>query len=118
MRALHPKNKELGEVKLALGKTLYIEQADASLLTLNEKITLLRLGNCLVKDITITKSKSLKENLENLNQETKLTENEKDEELIESIDVEYLADDKDFKGTKKMHWLSDYLGIKKSYLHE
>lgn len=79
--ALHPKNEAIGKKDLWLYKKIFIENEDAKIIAKDEKITLLKCGNCLITNIK--------------------TENGKIE-----LEGKLLPDDKDFKSTKKISWIA------------
>lgn len=81
--ALHPKDEKMGQRKVSVSNVLIIEQADASQLKEGETATFLGLGN--VKIITITKNEN---------------------GLVEKINASLDLDNKDFKKTYKLTWLS------------
>eukprot|EP00831_Metopus_contortus_P011461 TRINITY_DN1455_c0_g2_i3.p1 TRINITY_DN1455_c0_g2~~TRINITY_DN1455_c0_g2_i3.p1 ORF type:complete len:569 (-),score=108.22 TRINITY_DN1455_c0_g2_i3:40-1746(-) len=78
---LHQKNESLGNKNMWFSKTIIIEKDDAKLITENEKITLYRWMNCLITSIK-----------------------EEDGQLV--LTGKLLPDDKDFKSTKKVTWIS------------
>lgn len=80
---MHQKVPELGDRPLFRSANLIVEYEDAASLKVDEKITLMKWGN--------VKILSMEEN--QLTNGLKLT-------------AEDLPDDKDYKGTKKITWLS------------
>ena len=80
MHPLHMKNPALGNKPVMFSKNLLLEKEDAKTLEANQKVTMMKLGNIMIKE------KIVKGN---------------DIELI----GEYLPDDKDFKKTVKLTWL-------------
>lgn len=47
---LHPKNKAIGEKTVEYSNEVYIEKADATEITIGEKVTLMKWGNIVIKD--------------------------------------------------------------------
>ena len=80
--ALHQQNANLGNKIQYRSGNLLIEYEDAITLQVNEKITLMKWGNVKITEITKNENGSLK------------------------LFGEYLEEDKDFKSTKKVNWLS------------
>jgi len=78
---LHQKNPVLGSKSVFFGKTLYIETGDAKDLTVGEKITLMKWGNAEVTSI-------------------------QEKEGTIWVKATLKLDDKDFKGTKKLTWIT------------
>lgn len=78
---LHPKNAGIGNKAVEYAKELYIEKADAQDIAVDEKVTLMKWGNIIVTG--------------------------KDEKKgVLTLTAKVLADDKDFKKTKKITWLA------------
>lgn len=50
--ALHSSNPELGNKKIMVSKSLYIEQEDAAQLTEGEEVTMMGYGNIIVGSVT------------------------------------------------------------------
>jgi bifunctional glutamyl/prolyl-tRNA synthetase len=78
----HPKNAQLGVKKVYYSKTVLIDEADAITFKEGEIVTFMEWGNVTIKRI-----------------------NKKDDK-IESIDGQLDLDNKDFKKTQKITWLS------------
>lgn len=81
--AVHPKDEKMGKRNVKVSNELLIEQADAAYLKENEPATFLGLGNVKID---------------------KIHKNENG--LIESIDATLDLENKDFKKTYKLTWLS------------
>jgi len=81
---LHPKNPSLGQKIIYKTAQIIIEKDDANLLKIGEKITLIKWGNFLIKEIS---------------------KNE--------IICEFLPLDQDFKNTKKITWLPNNISNEK-----
>jgi len=81
---LHPKEETLGHKVIFYGKNVLLEHDDAKLMKEGEKITLMQWGNCTISKIEVD-AKSGKIS------------------LVGKIDEE----DKVFKGTKKVTWLTN-----------
>ena len=79
---LHPRDKTLGHKPVIFGKELLIEFDDAKSISVGEKVTLIKWGNC-----TITRKDEIDGALQ----------------LYATIDV----DDYNFKDTKKLTWICD-----------
>jgi len=78
---LHPKNPALGTKPVLFGKTLIVEKEDVRDLKVDEKITLMKWGNAIVKKVE-----------------------EKDGTFV--VQASLKLDDKDFKKTKKLTWIA------------
>jgi hypothetical protein len=103
---LHPKNKELGSKPIIYSNHIILEYDDAATiapglffihkkgLILDEKVTLMKLGNCIITKIE------------------KDPENEKKITLFGKLDLE----DQDMKKTKKLHWLAFHLETVLSFI--
>ena len=78
---LHPKNASVGTKTIEYSNEVYIEKADAKDIAVNEKVTLMKWGNIIIKD-----------------------KQEKDGQI--TMTAETLPDDKDFKKTKKITWVA------------
>lgn len=81
--ALHPKNDSMGIRKLNIKKELIIEQADAKTLEKGNIATFIGLGNVIIGEVT-----------------------RNDSGLVGSIEASLNLDNKDFKKTPKICWLS------------
>jgi len=79
---LHDKNESLGTKPMAFSKTILIEKDDAVPIVKDEKITLMKWGNAIVKEIL-----------------------EEDGKMV--LKAELLLEDQSFKGTKKVTWIAD-----------
>jgi len=79
---LHQKNPDLGEHDIYFGKELLIESGDAQDIEEGEKITLMKQGN------------------------VKVTKKEVDANGFITLTAEAMPDDKDFKKTKKITWIT------------
>lgn len=80
---LHQQNPQLGDKIQYRSKNVYIEYEDAVTIQKDEKVTLMKWGNAKITEIT------------------------KKENGGFQLVGEYLEDDKDFKSTKKINWLSE-----------
>jgi bifunctional glutamyl/prolyl-tRNA synthetase len=89
VRALHPKNPEIGTTSLILAPSVLVEAADADQIVEGTKFTLMGMGNCMCTKV------------------------EKLCGVTTSVEATYLADDKDFKGTKKFTFIADCAEEKK-----
>lgn len=78
---LHPKNNALGNKTVEYAKEVYIENADAQEIAVDEKVTLMKWGNIKVTG-----------------------KDEKDG--VVTLTAQLLPDDKDFKKTKKITWIA------------
>ena len=78
----HPQNPSLGERVQFRGSSVFMEYDDVKELQEGEKITLMRWGNC------------------------KITKIEKGEGEALLMEGELMPEDKDFKKTKKLNWIS------------
>jgi hypothetical protein len=78
---LHPKNAAIGTKAVEYAKEVYIEKADAQDIVVDEKVTLMKWGNMLVTG-----------------------KDEKNGQI--TFTAKLLPDDKDFKKTKKITWIS------------
>jgi glutamyl-tRNA synthetase len=78
----HQKNPALGEHEIWFGKDLLIEQDDAVDIEVGEKLTLMKWGN------------------------VKVTKKDTDSDGKITIHAENMPDDKDFKKTKKITWIT------------
>ncbi len=81
--AMHQQNANLGNKVIYKSKKLMIESEDASSLKVDEKITLMKWVNAKIVKI----------------------EQKADGSLY--LEAEILEDDKDFKSTKKLNWISE-----------
>ena len=79
---LHPKNAAVGNKAVVYGQNLLVEKEDAKALAVGQKITLMKWGNA-----TITRREDVGDSFE----------------LFANIDEE----DKDFKGTLKLTWITN-----------
>lgn len=79
----HQKNPELGERAVFKSANIFMENEDALTVVPDEKITLMRWGN--VKVLSVVKDET---------------------SGAVHLTAEELPDDKDYKGTKKMNWIS------------
>jgi glutamyl-tRNA synthetase len=79
---LHQKNADLGEKNVYYGKELLVEEGDAVDIEVGEKVTLMKWGNCVIT------------NKETVDGKITLT-------------GELKIDDKDFKKTKKLTWITN-----------
>jgi len=79
---LHQKNADLGNKAVLYGKEIYVEKGDAKDLAVGEKITLMKWGNAVI---------TMKE--------------EKPDGTLE-LYADLKVEDKDFKGTKKLTWIT------------
>ena len=79
---LHQQNASLGNKVIYHSKKLLLEQEDAATLVVGEKITLMKWGNAKILSI-VAKEDGL------------------------HLEAENLEDDKDFKSTKKLNWISE-----------
>jgi glutamyl-tRNA synthetase len=91
---LHPKNPEVGTKMVTYAPRVWLDAEDASGIAVDQKITLMKWGNCFVKEVT------------------------KDADGKITSVVGELSDDKDFKKTVKMTWLADFDGLVDAELHE
>ncbi|CAD1476646.1 unnamed protein product, partial [Heterotrigona itama] len=78
----HPKNISKGTKQVSVGSQLYIERNDANLLIEGQNITLINWGNVLIKKI------------------------EKENNVIKQITAQLNLENKDYKNTLKITWLS------------
>lgn len=81
---IHPKNESLGKKTVALGPRVYIDYTDAEALKEGENATFINWGNLLINKINKDKASG----------------------KISSVDATLNLDNKDFKKTLKLTWLS------------
>lgn len=92
--ALHPKNSDLGQRQLPIGKRLLIDQTDAQLIQPNTSVTFINWGNIRIKSV------------------------EKNPDgLVTSIIAQLNLENKDFKKTLKVTWLEDRSKISASLVY-
>jgi len=73
---LHPKDESMGTKLCVFSRNIFLESEDIKTCALEEKVTLMKWGNALVKS------------------------------LEPEITLELLMEDKDFKNTKKLNWIA------------
>lgn len=92
--ALHPKNPDLGQRQLPIGKRLLIDQTDAQLIQANTSVTFINWGNIRIK--------SVEKNADG---------------IVTAIMAKLDLENKDFKKTLKVTWLEDRSKISASLVY-